>query len=98
MPLVFSIILNVIYIALLIVFIAMWARFVFDWMQVLNPGWRPRGVMVVVAESSYTITDPPIKAVRRVIPPLQLGSIRLDLAWTIVLIVLLILMSLVSGR
>ncbi|MBX9470695.1 MAG: YggT family protein [Chryseoglobus sp.] len=76
----------------------MWARFVFDWMQVLNPGWRPRGAIVVLAESSYTITDPPIKAVRRVIPPLQLGSIRLDLAWTIVLIVLLILMSLVSGR
>ena len=98
MPLVFSIILNVIYIALLVVFVAMWARFVFDWMQVLNPGWRPRGVIVVLAESSYTITDPPIKAVRRVIPPLQLGSIRLDLAWTIVLIVLLILMSLVSGR
>ncbi len=98
MPLVFSIILNVIYVALLIVFIAMWARFVFDWMQVLNPGWRPRGAVVVLAESSYTITDPPIKAVRRVIPPLQLGSIRLDLAWTIVLIVLLILMSLVSGR
>jgi YggT family protein len=97
-PLVFSIILNVIYVALLIVFIAMWARFVFDWMQVLNPGWRPRGAVVVLAESSYTITDPPIKAVRRVIPPLQLGSIRLDLAWTIVLIALLILMSLVSGR
>lgn len=98
MPLVFSIILNVIYVALLIVFIAMWARFVLDWIQVLNPGWRPRGVVVVLAEVSYTITDPPIKAVRRVIPPLQLGSIRLDLAWTIVLIVLLILMSLVSGR
>lgn len=98
MPLVFSIILNVIYVALLIVFIAMWARFVLDWMQVLNPGWRPRGLMVIVAEGSYTITDPPIKAVRRVIPPLQLGSIRLDLAWTIVLIVVLILMSLVSGR
>ena len=98
MTLVFSIILNVIYLALLVVFIAMWARFVFDWMQVLNPGWRPRGAIVVLAESSYTITDPPIKAVRRVIPPLQLGSIRLDLAWTIVLIVLLILMSLVSGR
>jgi len=97
-PLAFSIILTVIYLALLVVFIAMWARFVFDWIQVLNPGWRPRGAIIVLAESSYTITDPPIKAVRRVIPPLQLGSIRLDLAWTIVLIVLLILMSLVSGR
>jgi YggT family protein len=96
--LVFSILLSVIYVALLIVFIAMWVRFVFDWVQVLNPAFRPRGVVVLIAESSYTITDPPLKAVRRVIPPLQLGSIRLDLAWTIVLIVLLILMSLVSGR
>lgn len=98
MSLVFSVILSVVYVALLIVFVAMWVRFVFDWVQVLNPGFRPRGLVVLVAESSYTITDPPIKAVRRVIPPLQLGSIRLDLAWTIVLIVLLILMSLVSGR
>lgn len=98
MPFVFSVILTIIYIALLIVFIAMWVRFVFDWVQVLNPAFRPRGVVVMLAEASYTITDPPIKAVRRVIPPLQLGGIRLDLAWTIVLIVLLILMSLTSGR
>jgi YggT family protein len=97
-PFVFSVILTIIYIALLIVFIAMWVRFVFDWVQVLNPAFRPRGVVVMLAEASYTITDPPIKAVRRVIPPLQLGGIRLDLAWTIVLIVLLILMSLTSGR
>jgi len=97
-PLVFSVILTVIYIALLIVFIAMWVRFVFDWVQVLNPAFRPRGPVVLLAEASYTITDPPIKAVRRVIPPLQLGAVRLDLAWTIVLIVLLILMSLTSGR
>ena len=98
MPLVFSILLSIIYVALLIVVIAMWVRFVFDWVQVLNPAFRPRGIVVLIAESSYTITDPPLKAVRRVIPPLQLGGIRLDLAWTIVLIVLLILMSLVSGR
>ncbi len=98
MPLVFSVILSIIYIALLIVFIAMWVRFVFDWVQVLNPAFRPRGLVVLLAETSYTITDPPIKAVRRVIPPLQLGAVRLDLAWTIVLIVLLILMSLTSGR
>lgn len=95
MTLVFSIILSVIYVALLIVFIAMWVRFVFDWVQVLNPAFRPRGIVLIVAETSYTITDPPLKAVRRVIPPLRLGSVSLDLAWTIVLIVLLILMALV---
>ena len=98
MPIVFSVILNVIYVALLIVFIAMWGRFVLDWIQALNRGWRPQGAVVILAEVVYTITDPPIRLVRRVIPPLQIGSIRLDLAWTIVLIVLLILMSLVSAR
>lgn len=98
MSAVFSIILSVIYLALLVVFIAMWVRFVFDWIQVLNPVFRPRGALVLIAETSYSITDPPLRAVRRVVPPLQLGSIRLDLAWTIVLIVLLILMSLVGGR
>jgi YggT family protein len=95
---VFLVILTVIYLALLVVFIAMWVRFVFDWVQVLNPAFRPRGPVLVLAEASYTITDPPIRAVRRVIPPLQLGAVRLDLAWTIVLIVLLILMSLTGGR
>ncbi|MGV3732579.1 MAG: YggT family protein [Microcella sp.] len=98
MAFVFSVILTVIYLALLVVFIAMWVRFVFDWVQVLNPAFRPRGPVLVLAEASYTITDPPIRAVRRVIPPLQLGAVRLDLAWTIVLIVLLILMSLTGGR
>lgn len=98
MPLVFSVILNVIYVALFLVFIAMWGRFVLDWIQVLNREWRPRGGVVIVAELVYSITDPPLRLVRRAIPPLQLGGIRLDLAWTIVLIALLILMSLVSAR
>ncbi len=93
-----SIVFGVIYVALLIVFIAMWARFVFDWIQALNRSWRPQGAVVIAAEVSYTITDPPIRAVRRVIPPIQLGAIQLDLAWTIVMIVLFILMSIVGPR
>jgi YggT family protein len=90
---VFSIVFGVIYFALLIMFFAMWARFVFDWVQALNRGWRPRGLLIVAAEASYTLTDPPIRAVRRVIPPIRLGAIQLDLAWTIVMIGLFILMG-----
>ena len=93
-----SLVFGVIYVALLIVFLAMWARFVFDWIQALNRSWRPQGAVVVAAEVSYTITDPPIRAVRRVIPPIRLGAIQLDLAWTIVMIVLFILMSIVGPR
>ena len=90
-----SIVLGVLYVALLIVFIALWARFILAWVQVLNRGWRPRGAMVVLAEVSYTITDPPIRTVRRVVPPLRLGGIQLDLAFMIVLFVVWLLMNLV---
>jgi YggT family protein len=88
----------VLYVALLIVFFAMWARFVFDWVQALNRSWRPRGLVVLAAEVSYTLTDPPIRAVRKVVPPIRLGAIQLDLAWTIVMVVLFMLMSLVGPR
>lgn len=98
MQAVLSIVFGVIYVALLIVFLAMWARFVFDWIQSLNRSWRPTGVVVVAAEVSYTITDPPIRAVRRLVPPIRLGAIQLDLAWTIVMVVLFILMSMVGPR
>ncbi len=98
MQAVLSIVFGVIYVALLIVFLAMWARFVFDWIQSLNRSWRPTGAVVVAAEVSYTITDPPIRAVRRFVPPIRLGAIQLDLAWTIVMVVLFILMSIVGPR
>ena len=45
-------------------------------MQAFSESWRPRGGMLVLAEVAYTATDPPIKAVRRVLPPLRMGSSR----------------------
>ena len=66
-----------------IFFVVLIARLVLDWVQVFARDWRPRGVLLVVAEVIYSITDPPLKALRRVVPPLQLGSLRLDLAFLI---------------
>jgi YggT family protein len=40
----------------------------------------------VLLEIVYSITDPPIRALRRVIPPLRIGSIALDLSFLIVII------------
>jgi YggT family protein len=56
-------------------------RLVFEWVQVFARDWRPRGVVLWVAEAVYTITDPPLRALRRLIPPVTLGTIRLDLAF-----------------
>ena len=68
-------------------FIALlWVRFVVDWVQVFARRWSPSGVLLVVLEAVYTITDPPIKALRKVIPPLRLGSIMLDLSFLLVML------------
>lgn len=64
-------------------------RVIFDWVQFFAREWRPRGVVLILAEAIYTVTDPPLRALRRVIPPLTLGQIRLDLAF----IVLFLLVS-----
>lgn len=65
-------------------FVLLIARLVFDWIQVFARQWTPRGVVLVVAEAVYTVTDPPIKALRRVVPPLRLGGVGIDLAFLIV--------------
>lgn len=79
-----------VFVALLLV------RFVVDWIQVFARDWRPRGAVLVVAEVTYTVTDPPIRAVRRVVPPLTLGSVRLDLAYLIVFMAALLLRTVLT--
>jgi YggT family protein len=76
------------------VFIALlWIRFVVDWVQIFARAWVPRGVMLVLLEAVYSTTDPPIKALRRVIPPLRIGSIALDLSFLIVMIAAYVLLQ-----
>ncbi len=77
--------------ALLVFLILLFARFVVDWVMVLARSWRPHGLVAAGLEVVYTTTDPPLKALRRIIPPLNLGSIRLDLGFMVLLIAVLIL-------
>jgi len=71
-------------------------RLVFDFVQIFARSWRPQGVLLVVAEAVYSVTDPPLRLVRRVVPPLRLGRIQFDLAFLIVLIALQILSNLAT--
>lgn len=77
-------------------FIVLLARLVFDWVQVFARDWRPRGVVLVVAETVYTLTDPPLKALRKVIPPLRLGQVRLDLAFLVLMLSVSLLLGVIS--
>ena len=71
---------GVIWLLLWLFFVLLIARLVIDYIQMFARSWRPTGVMLVVAEVIYTITDPPLKALRRLIPPLRSGAGALAMA------------------
>jgi YggT family protein len=82
---------------ILFVFLAlMLIRLVVDWVQVFARSWTPSGPVLVVLEVVYSITDPPIRFVRRFVPPLRLGSVMLDTSFLIVLVVVYVLRVLVA--
>ena len=57
------------------------ARMIFDWIRFFSPLWRPSGIILPIANLVYALTDPPLKALRRVIPPLGIGGVGIDMAF-----------------
>ncbi|MFM2412263.1 MAG: hypothetical protein RLZZ587_596 [Actinomycetota bacterium] len=82
--------------ALWVYTLILWARLILEWVRQFRPDWRPRGVMLVLAEVVFTVTDPPLKFIRRFVRPVRLGGVAIDFSWTILLIVVYILMSFVG--
>jgi YggT family protein len=80
--------------ALQVFFLLLVARLFIDLALSFNRGWRPKGVMLPVVEIVMTVTDPPLKFLRRFIPPIKLGAISFDLAWTLLVFGILFLQSL----
>lgn len=66
--------------------VLLWARFVLDWVRVINPRFSPNRPLVVLFELVYTITDPPIKLFRKLIPPLRLGAVAIDFGWMLTML------------
>ena len=73
-------------------------RMIFSWVQVFARDWRPSGILLVIAEGIFTITDPPLKFLRRFIPTFRLGMMALDLSFMVLFIVILILLEVVVPR
>ena len=88
---------SVVYLVLWLFIALLFVRFIVDWVQVFARSWTPTGPLVVVLETVYTITDPPILFLRRFIPPLRLGSVALDLSFMLVLIICYLLLILVGS-
>lgn len=92
-----QIVLHVVHGILVAYLVLLWARVILDLVQVIARDWRPHGVALVVAEIVYTLTDPPVKALRRTLPPLRIGPVALDLSILILMLATIVLMSIVSA-
>jgi YggT family protein len=73
-------------------------RMIIGWIQVFARSWRPTGVVLVLAEGIFTATDPPLKFLRRYIPPLRIGTVAMDLSYMVLFIVVLILLQVAVPR
>ncbi len=71
------------------------ARIVVVYVMMFARSWRPGRVLAVVLEVIFSVTDPPLKALGKVIPPLRVGGISLDLSFLVLFIVVQILISVV---
>lgn len=90
-----SLIASIVHLALLLYLLVLFARLILDYIPMFNRGWRPKGAGLVAAEVVYTLTDPPIRFFRRIIPPLRIGSIALDFGFSLTILLVLILMNIV---
>ncbi|MFM8964883.1 MAG: YggT family protein [Actinomycetota bacterium] len=69
--------------ALNIFLLALFARLVLDYIRLFRPSWRPRGIIMPLAEMIYILTDKPLAFIRRFIPPLRMGPVALDLSFIV---------------
>jgi YggT family protein len=78
--------------------IFLFARMVFEYVFMFARDYTPQGAVLVVVEAVYTVTDPPLKFLRRFIPPLRLGSVALDLSFLALIVLTYVVISFVAPR
>jgi YggT family protein len=91
-----NIVLVVIYYLLALYLVVLVGRLIIDILQSYSRSWAPSGVLVPVAEVIFTATDPPLRLLRRYIRPLRLGSVSIDLSYTLLFLVIIVLLVVVG--
>lgn len=88
---------NILATFLSIYLIVLIGRLVFDFVQIFARDWRPSGVILILVEAIYTVTEPPLRLIRKVVPPIKIGQVSLDLGFLILLIGIQILIGLLRN-
>jgi YggT family protein len=95
---VFSIVFQILYLLVYLFFLVLLARFVLGAVLQYGRRWQPGRRASAGLETVWSVTDPPLKALRRVIPPLRIGTVSIDLASLVLLVILFVLMEFVLRR
>ena len=82
---------DVAFYALSVYLVLLIGRMILSWIQVYARSWSPRGVLLVIAEAVYSLTDPPLRFLRRYIPSVRLGNVALDLSFILLFLVVYVL-------
>jgi YggT family protein len=73
------------------------ARIVVDWVGLLSPAGGRGSGLDQARRITHGITEPVIGPVRRVLKPVRLGSISIDLAFTAVFVAVILLRIVVAA-
>jgi len=84
--------------ALFLFWLLLIARIVVEFIRSFSRDWRPTGFTVVILEIIMSVTDPPVKLLRRLIPPLTIGAVRFDLSIMLLLLIAFIGMQFAFSR
>ena len=72
-------------------------RIIIEMTQSFSRQFNPPRWFMVVAEPLFVVTAPPVKALRRVVPPLRLGGVALDMSILVLFLILMLLQLIVVG-
>jgi YggT family protein len=87
--------LQVVFILLYLFVLVLFARFILSWVLSFGRRWQPGRAGAATLEAVWSVTDPPLKALRRVIPPVRIGTVSIDLAAVVLLVMLFVLFAVV---
>ena len=86
----------ILYYVLWLYLLVLLGRLIIDVLQSYSRTWSPTGLLARIAEVIFTITDPPLRLIRRYIRPVRLGSVGLDLSYTLLFVIIIVLLAVVG--
>ncbi len=93
-----SVVASVLYFVILVFLLLLIFRLIMEYVFMLARSYRPAGPVAIALELTYSVTDPPLNALRRVLPPLRIGNVSLDLGFIVLFFVTSILMNIVGAQ